>query len=140
MCTKNHNDMIYSSWEMVWGRHNSFVILGHFLPFTPSPPNDPEKENFQKLKKIPGDIILLHMCTINEDHIKYIHVSWNFSACQTDFFVILGHFLSFHPPENWENQTFEKMKKRPGNNIIFQMCTFFKCIPWITHGWQSYDV
>ena len=111
-----------------------------FCPLPPPPPNDPEKENFQKLKKIPGDIILLNMCTINEDHIKYIHVSWNFSACQTDFFVILGHFLSFHPTENWENQTFEKMKKRPGNNIIFQMCTFFKCIPWITHGWQSYDV
>ena len=40
-----------------------FVILGHFLPFYP--PNDNENQNFKKMKKIPADIILLQMCTIN---------------------------------------------------------------------------
>ena len=43
-----------------------FVILGHFLPFYD--PNNPEKKDFEKKEKIiPGDIILLHMCNINED-------------------------------------------------------------------------
>ena len=31
-CTKNHNHIRYSSWDMEWD--NFFVILGHFLPFT----------------------------------------------------------------------------------------------------------
>ena len=34
-----------------------FVILGHFLLF--QPPTDPENQNFEKLKKTPGDIIIL---------------------------------------------------------------------------------
>ena len=28
-------------------------------PFTPSPLNNPENQNFEKMKKIPGDIIIL---------------------------------------------------------------------------------
>ena len=40
-----------------------FVILGHFLSFYP--PNDNENQNFKKMKKIPADIILLQMCTLN---------------------------------------------------------------------------
>ena len=35
MCTKNHNHMMYASWDMECNRHN-FVILGHFLPFYPT--------------------------------------------------------------------------------------------------------
>ena len=38
--------------------------------------------------------ILLHMSTINEGHM--IHGSWNI-MCNTEFFVILGHFCSFIP-------------------------------------------
>ena len=30
---------------------------------------------------------------------------------QTEFLVILGHFLYFYTPNNLENQNFEKMKK-----------------------------
>ena len=35
------------------------------------PPNNPENQNFEKMKKILGDIIILHMCTINENHVMY---------------------------------------------------------------------
>ena len=42
-------------------RHNFFVVLGHFLPFYP--PNCLKNENFKKMKKTPGDIIILHKCT-----------------------------------------------------------------------------
>ena len=41
---------------------------------------------------------------------------------QTEFFVILGHFLSFYSPKNQENQNFEKMKKASGDVIILHMC------------------
>ena len=46
-----------------------FVILDHFLPF--SPPNNPKNKNFENIKKTPGDIIILDMCTINDNHMVY---------------------------------------------------------------------
>ena len=36
MCTKNHNHMMYASWDMEYDRHKFFVILGHFFPFYPN--------------------------------------------------------------------------------------------------------
>ena len=36
----------------------SFDILGHFLPFYPI--NNPQNQNFEKMKKRPGDIIGLY--------------------------------------------------------------------------------
>ena len=42
-----------------------------FCRFT-SPPNDPEYKNFEKMKKMPGDVNpFIHMFTINEDHMIY---------------------------------------------------------------------
>ena len=46
-----------------------FVILDHFLPFYP--PNNPKNLNFEKMKKLHQDIIILHMCTINDNHMMY---------------------------------------------------------------------
>ena len=37
-----------------------FVILGHFFPFSPS--NNQQNQNFEKMKKASGDVIILHMC------------------------------------------------------------------------------
>ena len=45
------------------------IILCHFLPFYPT--TDPQKLKFRKNVKKTGHIILLHMCTINEDHMMY---------------------------------------------------------------------
>ena len=36
LCTKNLDDMIYSSWD-IEGDRLKFEILGHFLPFYPPP-------------------------------------------------------------------------------------------------------
>ena len=43
-----------------------------------------------------------------------------------EFFVILGHFLPFDPPNNPKNQNFEKMKKKqkqtkPGDISILHL-------------------
>ena len=53
--------------------------FGLFFAFTPPPPppppppapNNPKNKNFKKMKKIPGDITILHMHTINYDHMMY---------------------------------------------------------------------
>ena len=43
-----------------------------FCPFTPPTPSDnPENQNFEKMKIAPGDIIILHKCTINDNHMIY---------------------------------------------------------------------
>ena len=70
--------------------------------------------------KIAGDIIILHMCNINDNHMMY--GSWDTERDGQNFFVILDRFLfsPILPPSNLGNQIFEKMKK--------------------THKWQSYDV
>ena len=68
-------------------------IFCHFGPFFALlPPNNFKNRNLEKLKKRPGDIIL-HMCTINYNHMMY--GSW---VRQTIFFVILDHFLPFYTP------------------------------------------
>ena len=41
----------------------------------------------------------------------------------TEFFVILGHFLLFKPPNNLKNQKFEKMKKTPEDIITLHLHT-----------------
>ena len=73
MCTKSHNYMMYRSSDTERDTE-FFVILGDFLPFyhpTPITPNDPKNQNLKKIKKAPGDIIILHRCNINDSQIMY---------------------------------------------------------------------
>ena len=72
------------------------------------------------MKKIPEDIITLDMCTINENHDAWF---LRYGARLTELFLILDNFLPFYPPNNPENQTFEKMEKTPGDIIISHKCT-----------------
>ena len=39
------------------------------------------------------------------------------------FFVILGHFLPFDPPNKLKNQNFKKMKNMCGDTISLHLCT-----------------
>ena len=57
---------------------SDFVLLGHFLTFYPT--NNPKNLNFEKMKKKPGDIIILNMCTKNYDHMIKVPEIW----CETD--------------------------------------------------------
>ena len=46
-----------------------FSILGHFLLFYP--PKSPKNQNLKKMKRTPGDIIILHMRTKNYEEKMY---------------------------------------------------------------------
>ena len=53
-----------------------YGILDHFLPFYPEhppPPPLPQEQPKKSLKneKMPGDIITLQMCTINDNPLMY---------------------------------------------------------------------
>ena len=69
MRTTNDNHVINSFWDMECDRQKFLVILDCFCPFYP--PNNPKNENFAKMKNAPGDIIILHMCTINDNDMMY---------------------------------------------------------------------
>ena len=58
-------------------------------------------------KKTLGHIILLHMCTINQDHLMY--GSWDMEFNRQNFLVILGNFLLFYPLTPWKMKI-SKMK------------------------------
>ena len=97
-----------------------FVILDHFLLFYPS--SNPKNQKFEKMKKIPGDIIILHKCIKNHDHM--LHCSWDMAhdGCNY-YFSFWGIFCPFTPPNSPKNQNFKKIKKIPGDIIILHMCT-----------------
>ena len=51
-------------WHLLMNLKN---FLGHFLSF--QPPDNPENQNFKI--ETPADIIILHICTINDNHMMY---------------------------------------------------------------------
>ena len=65
-CTINYNHMIYGACDMKSDRENFFVIFGYFLDLYTS--NNPKSQKFEKIKKPPGDIIILHKFTKNPGH------------------------------------------------------------------------
>ena len=103
----------------IWSVTEFFVILGHFLPFYPT--NNPKNQNFEKMKKTPGDIIILHTCIKNHDQCYTIPEIWH----MTDVIYIsyFGPFSAILPPKSPKKQNFKKWKKTPGDIIILQMCT-----------------
>ena len=107
---------MYSSRDREWDRQ-LFVILDHFLPFYS--PNHPKTQNFEKMKKPPGDIIILHRCTINDNHMMY--GSWDTKSSKQNF-LSFWNIFALLPPNNPKNQNFEKKKHISGDIIILHMC------------------
>ena len=64
----NDNHVMAGSWDVEPNRE-LYNILDNFLPFHPS--NNNRKQNFEKMEKTPGDIIILHMFIINDNHLMY---------------------------------------------------------------------
>ena len=62
---------------------------------------NPENQNFDKMRKTNGDIIILQMCSINDSHMMY-----GSRDIQRD------NFLPFYRPNNPKNQNIEKVKEK----------------------------
>ena len=66
---------VYHKWQYAWflryrvQQTEFVVIVDHFLLVYP--PLDPESQNFEKTKKTPGDIIILQICAIIDNHMMY---------------------------------------------------------------------
>ena len=90
--TKNHSHVRHSSWYTEWDRQNYLSFWATFCPFYTL--STQKNQNFKKMKIASGDVIILHICTKNHNHMMY--ASWDMEW-DTQFFVILGHFCPFTP-------------------------------------------
>ena len=111
-----------------------FCFLDRFSSFYPPPPPapfpmDPENQNFEKMKKPPGDIITLHMCTINDNHIMYGF--WDIEYDRQNVLLFWTIFFPFYPTNNPKNQNFKR------NEINTWIYYYFA---QVHHKWQSHDV
>ena len=150
-CTKNHDHMLYCSWDMACDVYNYFS----FCPFTLL--RTQKVKIKKKMKEKPGDIIILHKCTKNHDHMLYC--SWDmvcdrcnyFSLwaifcpftsvcylvpeiwCVKDVIVIIhfGLFFALLPPPliAWKIKISKKWKKS------LEISSFYKCVPKIMIRW-----
>ena len=107
--------MMYGSWDMEHDRQNFY------------PPNNPENQNFEKMKKILGDIIILHMCTINENHMMY--GSWDKECHRQNLFSFWTIFCSFTPLTTQKIKIFKKRQH-------LQISSFYTSVPWMTIIWS----
>ena len=116
ICTINDNQS-YDAW-FLRARQAEFLSFWTVLcTFTPL--RTQKIKILKTMKKTPGDIIILHMCTINDNHMMY--GSWDMEVDGQN--VILDHFSAFLPPNNQKNQNFEKLKK------LLEILSFYTYIP-----------
>ena len=67
--------IIYVIVPEIWHRTDVIVRFPFGLFYALLPPNRPKNKNFRKMKNATGDVIILHNCTKNHDHMLYC--SWH---------------------------------------------------------------
>ena len=72
-CTINNNYIMYGSSDMENDGQNFLWFWTIFYPFTPL--TTPKIKILEKWKKNPRNIIILQMCTLNDNHM--IYGSWD---------------------------------------------------------------
>ena len=100
-----------------------FCHFGAFLSFYRI--NNPKNQNFEKMKTIPGDIIILHKCTKNHDHILYC--SWDMPHDKWNHFRLFFALLLPHSPKN------HFLKKNDKKTL--EISLFYTCVPKIMIRW-----
>ena len=104
--------MMHVSWDIEHDIQNVLSFCNIFLPFYPASPPSPsplttQKINILKKWKKPGDIVILHMCTINDNYIMYD--SWDIEH-EDRIFYHFKSFLPFYPNNNPKKSRFWKNK------------------------------
>ena len=115
--------MIYGSWNIRYDTQISSTFWAIFCPFSPL---TTWKIKILTLKKTPGDIIILHICTINDNHMMY--GSWDMECNRQNFLSFWTIFCPFTPLWTQKIKILKKWKK------------YLKILSFYKHKWQSYDV
>ena len=106
-----------------------FCHVGPFFAILPPLLMIPNIKILKKMKKIPGDIILLYIHVYHKWRLYDIRFL-KYKVRQTEIFDIFGHFLPFQPFDNLGNQNFNTEKH------TWRYYHFTH----LHHKWQSYDV
>ena len=113
----------------------TFCHSGPFLALLPpsSPPPaytlmDPENQNFEKVNKVPGYIIILHKCTVNDNHMMYIWFLryWVWQPWFLSFWTV---FCPFNPLTTQKINILKNWKK------LVETLSFYTCVPQMTIIW-----
>ena len=105
-----------------------FCHLGLFLAF--SLPKNLENLNFEKMKKTPGDIIILHKYIKDHDHMLY-H-SWDMALDRYNFyFSFWAIFYPFIPQQPKRSKLKKKKKKKKNNAWRYHYFTYMYQKLWL---------
>ena len=88
--------------EICSATDKNFCHFGPFFALLPLPPKKKQKlknQYFEKTKNRPGDIIILHMCTIN---VNMMYGSWDMKYDR--IFCHLGPFFALLPQQPKESK------------------------------------
>ena len=103
---------------MECGRQISLSFWAIFCPFTPL--TTQQVKILKIMKKAPGDNMILHR--YQKSHMLYC--SWDIACDRCNFhFSFWVIFCPCTPITAWKIKILKKMKKAPGDIIIWHMCT-----------------
>ena len=108
-------------------RCNRQKFLSFWSIFSPFSPLKNWKIKIWKLKKTPGDIIILHICTINDNHMMYS--SWDMEHERQKFLSFWTIFCPFTPLWTQKIKIFKIWKKQ------LKVLSFYKCVWLMTVIW-----
>ena len=100
-------------------------IFCHFEPFLLFyPTNNPKNQNFEKLKKMPWDIITLQKCAKNHNHMLYCSSDMACDRCNC-YFSFWASFCPFTPRTTQKIKNLQKWKK------CLKISSFYTSVPKI---------
>ena len=112
-CAINEDHMMYGSWDIRHNGQNFLSLWAIFCPF----PRQPKKSKFWKdeeKKPLQIYITISHMRTTRQ---SYDVCSWDMERDRHNFLTFWSIFCPY-PPNNPENQNFEKMKEKKSGDIF----------------------
>ena len=106
-CTINDNHMMYGPWDIEHNEQNFLSFWSIFYCFTPL-----TTQKIKILKNWNGksrDIIILHKCSKNHDHMLYF--SWDMARNRCNYFSFWTIFCTFTPLTGQKIKIKKKRKK-----------------------------
>ena len=128
--TINDNHMIYGSWDNKGSRQKFLSSWNILCPFTPLTHN-PKNQTLKKMKKTPGDIIILHSkCTINDNHMMYGF--WDMKHDRQNFWLFWTVFCTFTLPlTNQKIKILKNWKKKKKKKKCLEISSLHSSLPKI---------
>ena len=115
-----HKWRSYDVWLLRYKTGHIFSLLLLFYP------NNPENQNFEKMKKKRGDIIISHKYTKNHNHMLYCSSDMMHDGCNC-YFSLWAVFCPFNPTPNSPKIPYQKKEEKKHLDIS----SFYTSVPKI---------